>query len=150
MPEVKQTFFKRGELDFKQILFQQINRTLEKLTEGDHIGFIDGVEGIYLMLFYYLDDTFEKEDKELFKDLSDEQNKIEGDLRLIDKDVSLTALGLHIAKKRLASLIKLAGRKRLLLQTRRIYDERTSEEPIEPSESELSAIVGSGVEEEQD
>jgi len=150
MPEVKQTFFKRGELDFKQILFQQINRTLEKLTEGDHIGFIDGVEGIYLMLFYYLDDTFEKEDKELFKDLSDEQNKIEGDLRLIDKNISLTVLGLHIAKKRLASLIKLAGRKRLLLQTRRIYDERTPEEPIEPSESELSAIVGSGVEEEQD
>jgi len=148
--EKSKTFFKRGELDFKQILFQQMNRTLERLTEGDHIGFIDGVEGIYLMLFYYLDETFKSEDESLFRELGDEKATIETDLRLFDKELSFTALGLHIAKKRLANLIRQAGRKRLLLETRRIYDERIPSESREPSEEELGAIIDSGIEEEQD
>src|SRR3990167_5737621 len=104
MPQQQpQTFFKRGELNFKQILYEQLNRVMEALTKREYLSFMDGVEGLYLLLFYYLDNKFTEEDDQLFKVLGQEKPKIESDIRLIpeEKESMLTGLGIHIAKKRL-------------------------------------------------
>jgi len=147
--------FKRGELDFKQILFNQLDRTMRALVEGNYQGFIDGVEGLYLLLVYSVDSDFETQDRELFEKLEPATKSIEGDVMLWpdDKNLMLSSLGLYISKIRLANLIRLAGRKRLLLETRRLWDERKpgeSAEPgeIEPTDEELQAIVDSSIEEE--
>lgn len=146
------TMFKKGELDFKKILFLQIDRTMRCLTEGSYIGFIDGVEGIYLLLISTAekDTIFTNEDKKLEQFMDKEKPGIEDDIMLWsqDKEMMLSSLGLQCAKRRLASLIKLAGRHRLLLEQRRIVDERT-EESRELTDDEIRAIVEDSSDEEK-
>jgi len=134
-----------------------MDRTLRALVEGNYQGFVDGVEGLYLILVFTADaDTeFQTNDKALFEQLQPEQSRINNDVMLWpdDRELMLSALGLSISKIRLANLIRLAGRKRLLLEGRRLWDERKPGESAEPGETEptdeeLSAIVDVSIEEE--
>ena len=146
-----QTSFKKGSLDFKQVLFNQMDRTMRCLTESNYVGFVDGVEGLYLILIFVVDEEFEKEDKKLFERLNPQLNYLEHDISLWpeDRDVMLSALGIQTAKVRLANLIFLASRKRLLLEKRRFYEEGEGAGSEEPTEEELEGIIAESSEEEQ-
>jgi len=149
--------FKRGELDFKQILFNQMDRTLRALVEGNYQGFVDGVEGLYIILVFTADtdSDFQEQDKKLFDELQPQQSSIDNNVMLWpdDRELMISSLGLQCAKIRLANLIRLAGKKRLLLEGRRLWDERKPGESAEPGETEptdeeLQAIVDVSIEEE--
>jgi len=109
----------KGKLDFGQVLFDHMIGILRKLRESDYEGFINGIEGFYLMLYpYALKDTdFLKQDANLFSQLTNEQTNISNDIRLWpdDKNLMLSDLGLQIAKFRLANLMVLADKNNLLL-----------------------------------
>ncbi len=147
------TVFKKGELDFKKILFLQLDRTMRALTEGNYDGFIDGVEGVYILLISTAekDDEFKKEDKKLLEMLNKERPEIDDNIMLWpeDKSLMLSALGLRIAKKRMANLVMLAGRHRLLLEQRRLWDERADDtEAEELTDDEIKAIIEDSIDEE--
>jgi hypothetical protein len=149
-----ETMFKRGELDFKTVLNKQLDRILEKLTEGEYDKFSNGVEALYLVLYYYLekDSDFLADDKKVMESISDNVKDIITDLRLMseDKEVRLNSIGVQSSKLRLALIDRVLGRRRMLLESRRLWDEREpgTTAPGEPTEEELGAIVGSSPAEE--
>jgi len=110
----------KGKLDFGQVAYNHLIGMLSELRNGNYMGFVDGVEGLYLIFYPYAitDEDFVKADKKLFTELGDEKIKIDGDLRLFpdDKDLMISALGLHIAKKRLANLMILARKYKLMFE----------------------------------
>jgi len=158
MPEQQQkkTLYKRGELNIGQVLLEQVLGTLKELREQNYEGFINGVEGFYLILFpkTLTNQAFLEEDRNMFEDLTKSQLEITNDIRLWPEDRTLmfSDLGLQIAKRRLANLIVLADKNRLWFEMRRIYDERKpgESETGEPTEEELAGIIDAGPEEEQD
>jgi hypothetical protein len=129
---------------------------LKELREENYEGFINGVEGFYLILFpkASTDNEFLTQDANLFSQLTNEQASISNDVRLWpeDKGLMLSDIGLQVAKFRLANLILLANKNRLWFEMRRLYDERKpgESETGEPTEDELAGIIDSGSEEEQD
>ena len=147
-----QTSFKKGSIDFKQVLFNQLDRTMRCLTESNYVGFVDGVEGLYLILIFVVDEDFRKEDEKLFNTLNPQLSNLEHDVSLWpeDKEMMLSALGIQTAKVRLANLMILASRNRLLLERRRFYAEGKDTEPTDPTEEELEKIIGISIEEEQE
>jgi len=144
-----QTSFKKGSIDFKGVLFNQLDRTLRCLTESNYIGFVDGVEGLYLILIFVRDAEFIKEDNQAFKTLDPQINYIANDVSLWpdDQDVMFSQIGIRTAKIRLANLIELASRKRLLLEKRREYGEdENTESERDPTEDELRELIDSDAE----
>ena len=147
MAKKSQTAFKKGSIDFKQVLFNQMDRTMRCLTESNYVGFVDGVEGLYLLLIFVTDDKFDKQDAELFNTINPQINNATHDVSLWpeDRNVMLSSLGIQTAKVRLANLMLLASRKRLLLEKRRSYGEdEDTEAERDPTEKELEEIIGSG------
>lgn len=143
------TTFKKGGLDANQVLFNQVDRTMRCLTESNYVGFVDGVEGLYLILFPVIDDEFRSEDKKLFEGIAPDLKNMENDISIWpeDKTVMFTALGIRVAKMRLANLMLLAQRNRFLFEKRRVYGEST-DQTEDPTEEELEEIVGDSFEEE--
>jgi hypothetical protein len=151
----QESMFKRGEVDFKTVLNKQLDRILEKLTEGDFDKFSNGVEGLYLILYYYLenDNQFKTDDATVMKGIENNLNDIVKDLRIQpeEKNIRSGELGIQSSKMRLALIDRVLGKRRLLLESRRAWDER---EPgttsTEPTEAELKGIVDTSTPEEQD
>jgi len=157
MPEAE-AMFKRGELDFKTVLNKQLDRILEKLTEGEYDKFSNGVEGLYLVLFYYLekDPNFKSEDQNVMQQINEFANTIVKDLRIQpeEKEARIDGVGITASKLRFALIDKVLGKRRLLLESRRIWDERKpsgTEGPgtTEPTEKELEGIINPGSKNEQ-
>lgn len=154
MAQAKKTMFKKGELDFKKILFLQLDRTMRALTEGNYAGFVDGVEGIYILLINTAesDTEFKADDKKLLDELQKEKPEIDDNIMLWpeDRQLMLSALGLKIAKQRLANLVMLAGRHRLLLEQRTIRDETGEEVDYgELTDEEIQSIIEDSSDEEE-
>lgn len=151
-----ETMFKRGEMDFKTVLNKQIDRILEKLTDGEFAKFSNGVEGLYLVLFYYLenDQQFKDADATVMKAIENNVSDIVADLRLQpeEKEIRSGEVGIQASKLRLALIDRVLGKRRLLLESRRAWDERTipgeSGKGSEPTEKELEGIINPGSEEE--
>jgi hypothetical protein len=155
MDKKPEAMFKRGEMDFKTVLNKQIDRILEKLTEGEIDKFSNGVEGLYLVLFYYLekDTEFIKADQQVMEAIKNSVNDVVKDLRIQpeDKDIRVGDIGIQASKLRMALIDRVLGKRRLLLESRRAWDERgTPGEPgegSEPTEEELERIINPSSEE---
>jgi hypothetical protein len=109
----------KGKLDFGQVLFDHLIGMLRKLRESDYAGFINAIDGFYLILYPYTlkDNAFLEQDVKLFSQLTNDQISISNDIRLWpeDQNLILSNLGLEVAKKRLGNLMVLAEKNNLLL-----------------------------------
>lgn len=148
------TMFKRGELDFKTILYKQVDRILEKLSNNNYSEFADGVEGLYLSLSYYFDQEFQEKDHKLLSALKEKIESIRVNPRIYPdmKDQRIGEEVVKTAKVRYANLMLLFGEYRLLLERRRLWDERKSKQSSrsEPTRDELGRIAKVGLAEKQD